>query len=178
MRSFAPGWQWQIGRPNQGAHVLIALTALLLLVAGSACDRGGPELAGWRATDPSTDLALEPESGPNGEDVAALLYSMSTGVVYVIERSGPPPLVNGLPSLSLQARATRTLYLAVVLVDEDGREYECGRNLSPGDWRTLGFDQFDGFAAGTKVVKTRLVDRTAQLGSQGPVSLKLVGLTQ
>ena len=108
----------------------------------------------------------------------ALLYTMSTGEVYSIERPGSLPVLNGYPSLVLNARATRTLFLAVVLIDENGREYECSRTLSPGDWQTLRFDEFDGLAADTKIVLTRLVDRTAQLGSQGPVSLKLVGLTQ
>ena len=156
----------------------VAGLLLLLLISGSACKRGEPELAGWRATDPSTDLMLESGAGPSGEDVTALLYTMSSGGVYAIEHSGPPPMVNDRPSLVLQARATRALYLAIVLVDENGREYECGRSLTPGDWRMLRFDEFEGFAAGTRVVLTRLVDRTAQLGSQGPVSLKLVGLTQ
>lgn len=156
---------------------LAGLMAVVLTISVAGCDRGRPELAGWRATDASTDLMIEPGAGPNGEDVMALLYTMSTGEVYVVERNGPPTLLNDRPSLTLQARATRALYLAIVLVDENGRKYECARNLTPGDWRTLRFDEFEGFTTGTKIVLTQLVDRTAQLGSQGPVSLKLVGLT-
>lgn len=158
--------------------LLAGLLALMLIAIVAACARGGQELAGWRATDSSTDLMFESGAGPNGEDVTALLYTMSSGGVHVVEHNVPPPLVDGRPSLTLQARATRTLYLAVVLVDETGQEYECARNLIPGDWRTLRFDEFEGLAPGTTIVLTRLVDRTAQLGSQGPVSLKLVGLTR
>jgi hypothetical protein len=157
------------------ARILVLLALITLAI--TACDRGASELDGWRASDQGTDLWLEARSGPEGEDVLAMLYTMSTGTEYVIEREGPPPMRDGRPAVTLRARSTRTLYLTLALVDSSGQAYECSRILAPGEWRTLDFEQFSGDPGdGLDIVTMRLIDRTALLGSQGPVSLKLVGL--
>lgn len=147
------------------------------MLASTACARGGSELNGWHALQPGMELSTEPKAGPHGEAVFALLYTIVSGQDYAIERRMPIQGLQGRPGLRLWAKATRVLHLAVVLVDDAGQEHECALTLVPGDWRELGFYDFqpevDTWA---QIVAVRFVDRTGRLGGQGPVSLKLVGL--
>jgi len=123
------------------------------------------------------ELSLEPDGGPQGEPAMALLYTIVTGQDCAIERHVPGIDLEELPPLTLQARATRVLHLALVLVDAQGNSYECARTLRPGDWRSLEFGRFMPPAPDWGEVRLmRLEDRTGGLGGQGPVSLKLVGL--
>ena len=155
-----------------------ALPSLLLAAALiGACARGSATLGGWRAMQPGVELTLEQGKGPQGEDALALLYTMATGQEYGIEHDMPMSGLAGRPGLSLQARATRVLHLAIVIVASDGAEYECARTLRPDGWQELVFNSFPAEAPEwSGVSRLWLVDRTAALGSQGPVSLKLVGL--
>jgi len=153
------------------------LTLIVAALAVSGCARGSGTLAGWRTVQPGMELALEQGDGPDGEDVLALLYTMATGQEYAIEHDMPIAGLVGAASVQLQGRSTRVLHLAIVLVDTEGREYECARTLRPDGWQVLAFDCFQPSPPEwSGVAKLRLVDRTAALGSQGPVSLKLVGL--
>jgi hypothetical protein len=121
------------------------------------------------------ELRWEQGAGPEGQPAFALLYTIVTGQDYAIERSEPCPALPEEAPLRIWAKATRVLYLTLVLVDENGAEHSCARTLLPGKWRQLDFDALeppvdDGTRSGT----LRLVDRTGSLGGQGPVSLKLV----
>jgi len=158
----------------------LGLAACLVLLLGLvACAVGSSQLNGWTALQPDTDLGVESNAGPNGEDVLSLLYTLYPGKEYAIEHPLPIAGLQGAPNLQLTARATRVLYLVVVLLDNDGQAHECARLLQAGDWCTLGFDAFEpAMDDWSQVTAIRLVDRTAVLVSQGPVSLKLVGLPQ
>jgi hypothetical protein len=123
------------------------------------------------------EMSIEENAGPQGEPVLALLYTIRTGHHYAIQRSMPIPGLEGELGLQLWGKVTRVLHLALVLVDHDGREYECASTLVPGDWQELRFEEFRPTIGGwSQVSIVRLVDRTGGLGGQGPVSLKLVGL--
>lgn len=159
------------------AWVLLALLPALLSFV--ACARGSREWNGWVALEPSIELRSEPGGGPGGESALALLYALVPGAEYGIERQMPIAGLQGRPSLRLMARATRVLYVAVVLVDDQGLEHECARYLQPGEWRTLDFDTFEPPVADwSRITAIRFVDRTGLLIGQGTVSLKLVGLPQ
>lgn len=148
-------------------------TALMLI----ACARGVQELHGWHALQQGTELTAELGAGPHGEDVLALLHTVTTGSDYAIERQLPEGVLQGKPSLLLWARATRVLHLAVVLVDDNGAEHECALTLLPGSWQELIYDGFEPPVGDWgQIVRIRVEDRTGGLGGQGPVSLKLVGL--
>ena len=156
---------------------LLCLSAAVVLALLAACSRGSTELLGWRATRPGMELSLEPNGGPQGEPAIALLYTIVTGQDYAIERDVSGTRLEQRPGLTLHARATRVLHLALVLVDAQGNPYECARTLRPGDWRALEFGPFLPPAPDWGEVRLiRLEDRTGGLGGQGPVSLKLVGL--
>jgi len=151
--------------------LLVILVALCL----AACSRGSAELFGWRALQPGMELSSE--QGPAGQTVLALLYTIPPGGQdYAIERDLPAQGLEGRPTLSVLAQSTRVLFLAVVLVDREGREHECALTLLPGGWHELEFDFPPGIADWSEAVKIRFEDRTGGLGSQGPVSLKLIGL--
>ncbi len=155
--------------------LLLCLGVLLLTIA--ACARGGTELHGWTALQPGVELRSEPGRGPNGEDVVALLYALVPGNEYGIERQMPVPGLDGRPSLSLMAKSTRMLYLTVVLLDGEGREFKSAIVLDPGEWRTLRFDTFEPSVDDwSQISAIRLMDYTGLLIGQGSVSLKLVGL--
>jgi len=143
----------------------------------SACSKGVSELRGWRALQPGVEMRLEPRAGPAGQAALALLYTIAPGKDYVIECSLPVAGLSGRPELRLQARTTRVLHIALVLVDQAGQEHECVQTLLPDGWHEL---QFVGFLPDVgdwaSVQAMRLVDRTGGLGGQGPVSLKLAGL--
>lgn len=152
-------------------------SALLGLLAFTACARGQIEVSGWHVMQPGMEMSIDEGAGPQGEPVLALLYTIHTGQDYAIQRSMPVPGLEGEPRLYLWGRATRVLHLAVVLVDRDGREYECADTLVPGRWQELRFDEFrPSVGDWTQISIVRLVDRTGGLGGQGPVSLKLVGV--
>ncbi len=152
-------------------------SALLGLLALTACARGHIEVSGWRVMQPGMEISIEEGAGPQGEPVLALLYTIRTGHDYAIQRSMPVPGLEGEPRLYLWGKATRVLHLAVVLVDRDGREYECADTLVPGLWEELRFEEFrPSVGDWTQISIVRLVDRTGGLGGQGPVSLKLAGL--
>ena len=154
----------------------VVQAAFLCLWALAACARGGSELHGWRAMQPEMELSWEDGAGPQGQDAFALLYTIATGQNYAIERAMPVRGLQGQLRLRLWARATRVVYLAIVLVDDHGLEYECTRTLLAGKWRELTFDDFrPPIQDWDQVVTVRLVDRLGSLGGQGPVSLKLVG---
>jgi hypothetical protein len=156
---------------------LLCLSAVIALALVAACRRGSTELSGWKATRRGMELSLEPDGGPQGEPGMALLYTIVTGEDYAIERDVRGLDLIGPSALTLQARATRVLHLALVLVDAQGNSYECARTLRPGDWRSLEFGPFMPPAPDWGEVRLmRLEDRTGGLGGQGPVSLKLVGL--
>jgi len=157
----------------------VPLSLALALLILTACARGGSELYGWYALQSGMQLSGEKGTGPQGQTVFALLYTITPGQDRAIERQMPIPGLQGRPSLRLWAKATRVLHLAFVLVDDQGQEHECARTLVPGDWRELNFDDFRPPVGGwVQIVTVRLVDRTGGLGGQGPVSLKLVGLPQ
>lgn len=154
-----------------------ALVLLAALGTLAACARGGPELRGWHASQAGMELSWEEGAGPQGEGVFALLYTVATGQDYAIERHTPIRGLQGQPRFCLLARATRVLYLTLVLVDHDGRQHECSRALLPGEWRKLCFHDFESpIDDWEHVAALRLVERIGSLGGQGPVSLKLVGL--
>jgi hypothetical protein len=155
----------------------LCIVCALCLLALAACAGGPAELNGWQATRPGIDMRLEAGAGPQGEAVVALLYTIATGEEYGIERSVGMPAQNAGFRLILQAKATRVLHLAVVVVDSSGREYASARTLVPDGWRELVFSDFGLLADDVaEITSIRLVDRTGSLGGQGPVSLKLVGL--
>lgn len=157
-------------------HFLQAF-ALLGLVVLTACARGHAEVSGWRVMQSAMEMSIEEDAGPQGEPVLALLYTIRTGQDYAIQRGMPMPELEGKPALQLWGKATRVLHLALVLVDHDGREYECADTLVPGRWQELRFEEFSpSIGDWSQVSIVRLVDRTGGLGGQGPVSLKLVGL--
>lgn len=157
--------------------VFVALCVTLVLFSLGACARGGSELDGWTVLQPGMELRSEPGRGPQGEPVLALLYALVPGTEYGIERQMPIAGLEGRPSLKLMARTNRVLYVAVVLVDAEGRDYECGRDIQPGEWRTLDFVAFEPAVGDWSQIKAvRFIDRTGLLIGQGPVSLKLVGL--
>jgi len=156
---------------------LVCLSLAAVLLTGTACLRGGSEVYGWRALQTGMELSSEEGAGPQGQSVLALLYTIVTGQDYAIERRVPVEGLEGQPSLRLMAKATRVLHLAVVLVDDKGREHECARTLLPGDWHELNYNAFQPPVHDwAQIVSIRFVDRTGGLGGQGPVSLKLVGL--
>ena len=155
-----------------------ALLAILLFTL-VACARGSNQLDGWNALQPGMELWSEPGRGPQGEPVLALLYALVPGREYGIERQMPIPGLEGRPGLRLRAKATRVLYLAVVLLDAEGQEHKSATLLNPGEWRTLEFDTFEPAVADWSQITTiRFMDYTALLIGQGSVSLKLVGLPQ
>ena len=158
--------------------VCLSLTAVLLvLLTVTACVRGGSQVYGWHALETGMELSSEEGAGPQGQRVLGLLYTIVAGQDYAIERRMPVEGLQGQPSLRLMAKATRVLHLAVVLVDDKGREHECARTLLPGDWRELNYNAFQlPVHDWAQIVSIRFVDRTGGLGGQGPVSLKLVGL--
>ncbi len=156
------------------AAILLAVLALGLL---SGCRSRSSEWEGWRAVKPGMEISTEEGAGPNGEDATALLYTMVTGQEYAIERGTTDLGLVGPLELRLWCKATRALHLAVVLVDAQGQAHECARTYVPDEWRELAFDRFIPAITRWEDVKTlRLVDLTAVLGGQGPVSLKVVGL--
>ncbi len=165
--------------PTAASHVARSACAILLLLVlvATGCRRGATEWEGWRALDKGMTLSTETGTGPNGEDATALLYTMATGEDYAIERDAAGLPLNDPVELRLWCKATRALHLAVVLVDTQGQEHECARTYVPDEWRELTFDRFEPPVASWESVRTlRLVDLTAVLGGQGPVSLKIVGL--
>lgn len=164
--------------PSPRCRPPLALSTLLVLgLLLATCARGGPELQGWRATQPSMELWLEAAAGPDGHDVVALLYTITTGQEYAIERRLTAGELSGRVALPLMIKTTRALHLALVLVDDQGVEHVCTRTYVPSVWRTLVFDDFDPpIEDWSQVAVMRLSDWTGVLGSQGPVSLKLVGL--
>jgi hypothetical protein len=124
------------------------------------------------------ELSVETEAGPLGEDALSLLYTIPPGGGgdYAIERRMPVEGWQGRPALAVLASSTRVLFVAVVLTDRDGHEYECARTLLPTGWRELQFEfppEIDDWA---DVATVRFVDHSGALGGQGPVSLKLIGL--
>ncbi len=156
---------------------LLWVVCAIILMASVACARGSSEVRGWKATQPGMELSIEGSAGPQGEAALALLYTVATGTEYAIERPTPIQGLDGRPSLSLKVKATRVLHLALVLVDQQGVRHESARTLVPGDWRELRFDDFQPPVDDWEhVAMVRLVDLTGELGGQGPVSLKLVGL--
>ena len=158
---------------RQALPLWLVLLAMLL----PSCGGNGGQLRGWRALQSGTELGIDKGAGPQGEDVLAVLHTISTGHDYAIERSLAGIGLDGSPRLRLQARATRVLHLALVLVDSTGSEHECVRTLLPDGWRELACDSFEPHVGDwSDVVSMRLEDRTGGLGGQGPVSLKLVGL--
>jgi hypothetical protein len=160
-----------------GQSWLIGTACIAVLLGALACVRGTTQLRGWEATQPGMELSIEEHAGPHGEAVLALLYTVVTGKDYAIERRLPIDGLQGPPDLRLTARATRVLHLAAVLVDAPGTEHECALTLVPGEWRELRFDCFQPPVDDwTQISLLRLVDHTGELGGQGPVSLKLVGL--
>lgn len=163
--------------PPAKQSLAIIACCLVLLLSLVACTTGSNELDGWTALQPGMELRSEPGRGPQGEPVLALMYSIVPRTEYGIERQMPIPGLEGRPSLRLMARATRVLYLAVVLLDSEGREHECANLLQPGEWRTLEFDAFKPAVDDwSQVTAIRFMDRTGLLIGQGSVSLKLVGL--
>jgi len=158
---------------RQARVLLVALLALLL----AACGHAASEASGWRALQSGMELSVETRGGPRGQDVLSLLYTIPVaGGDYAIERRMPVEGWQGRPALAVLASSTRVLFVAVVLVDREGREYECARTLLPAGWRELQFDFQPGIDDWADVVTVRFVDRTGGLGGQGPVSLKLIGL--
>ena len=154
----------------------IVRATFLCLWALAACARGGSELHDWHALQPEMELSWEDGTGPEGQDAFALLYTVATGQDYAIERAMPVRGLQGQSGLRIWAKATRVVYLAVVLVDDHGLEHECTRTLLAGRWRELRFDDFrPRIQDWDQVVTVRLVDRLGSLGGQGPVSLKLAG---
>jgi hypothetical protein len=176
----APGAK--VLQPRLAAQVravrhFLRFLALLGLLALTACARGQTQVNGWQATQAGMEMSIEEGAGPQGEPVLALLYTIRTGQDYAIQRSMPVPGLEGEPRLLLWGKATRVLHLAVVLVDRDGREYECADTLLPDRWQELQFETFHPFIGDwAQVSIVRLVDRTGGLGGQGPVSLRLFGL--
>jgi hypothetical protein len=161
------------------SRLLLALCVTLILSSIVACARGSTQLNGWNALQPDMELRPEPGRGPNGEPVLALLYALVPGTEYGIERQMPIPGLEGRPSLRLMAKASRVLYLAVVLLDSEGQEHKGTTVLEPGDWRTLEFDTFEpGVTDWSQISAVRFMDYTGLLIGQGSVSLKLVGLPQ
>jgi hypothetical protein len=157
----------------------LALCTALVLFSLFGCAKGSTQLDGWNALQPAMELRAEPGRGPQGEPVIALLYALVPGTEYGIERQTPIPGLEGLPSLRLMAKATRVLYLAVVLLDSEGLEHKCTTLLQPGEWRALEFDAFQPAVADwSQITAIRFMDYTALLIGQGVVSLKLVGLPQ
>jgi len=157
----------------------LLLSLLLMPLVMLSCARGQSKLDGWCAMQPGMELSYEKDAGPRGEDVFALLYTIIPGQDYAIEHRMPIQGLEGRPSLHLQAKATRILHLAFVLVDSEGQEHECARTLLPGNWRELQFDDFrPPVEDWAQIVTVRFVDRSGGLGGQGPVSLKLIGLPQ
>ena len=153
------------------------LASVLAVILLSACKRGSSEQSGWRAMQPGMELRLESHGGPQGEPALALLYTITTGQDYALERDLPIAGLEGPARLTLQAKCTRVLHLAVVLVDQRGVEHECASTLAAGGWRELVFDTFDPLVSEwNDIAAVRLVDRTGGLGGQGFVSLKVVGL--
>ncbi len=134
-----------------------------------------PDL-GWRALQPGMEQRLEVGAGPHGQDVLALLYTMSPGGTYAIERELSAGELNGPVELPLWGKATRVLHLAAVIVDERGVEHECALTLVPDDWRDLTMRFPSGPASWAAVRSIRLEDRTGLLGGQGPASVKIAGL--
>ncbi len=163
-------------RPGHG-HPRVRLMLGMLLSFCFACSPGRSGPLGWRAVQPGMEMRLEPQAGPAGETVLALLYTIAPGRDYAIEYSRPGTSLVGKPDLRVQARATRVLHLALVLVDQEGQEHQCVRTLLPDGWRELQFAEWAPNVEDWASVETmRLVDRTGGLGGQGPVSLKLAGL--
>jgi hypothetical protein len=157
----------------------LALGLMFMLLGLVACAKGSSQLNGWSALQPGMELWSEPGRGPHGEPVMALLYALVPGNEYGIERQMPIPGLQGRPSLQLMAKATRVLYLAVVLLDSEGNEHKSAALLQPGDWRALEFDAFQPAVADwSEIMAVRFMDYTAVLIGQGSVSLKLVGLPQ
>jgi hypothetical protein len=162
---------------SRSRHQLVWLTLSVAALALTACARASNEFGGWRALQPGMELSGAERAGPQGQTGLALLYTVVPGQDYAIESRLPIGGLEGPPSLRLMAKATRVLHLAVVLVDDDGSQHECARTLLPGDWRELNCDAFQPPVGGWAQITTmRFVDRTGELGGQGPVSLKLVGL--
>jgi hypothetical protein len=177
VRHAAPSFQAQHDKAALHFQRFGLLLLFLTLLTLSACAGGTSELNGWRGLQPGMELSLERGAGPRGETVFALLYTVAPGQDYAVERRMPIPGLVGKPELRLLARATRVLHLAFVLVDQAGQEHECALTLLPGDWRKLNYNDFQPPVGDwSQVAAVRLVDRTGGLGSQGPVSLKLVGL--
>jgi hypothetical protein len=165
--------------PAKQSRVVLALCLTFMLFSLVACARGSSQLDGWNALQPGMELRSEPDRGPNGEPVLALLYALVPGTEYGIERQMPIPGLEGRPSLRLMAKSTRVLYVAVVLLDSEGHEHKCASLLQPGEWRTLDFDTFEPAVADwSQITAVRFMDYTALLIGQGSVSLKLVGLPQ
>jgi|GEM_PF-3232689 len=163
--------------PDKSVHPLLLLSLALGLLTLTACARGSSELHGWRAMQSGMELSEEKGTGPQGQTVVALLYTIVPGQDYAIAHQMPIQGLQGRPSLRLVAKATRVLHLAFVLVDDKGQEHECARTLLPGNWRELSFDDFQPSAEDWARIKAiRFEDRTGGLGGQGPVSMKLVGL--
>jgi hypothetical protein len=161
------------------SRVLLAFGLAVLLLSLAGCAKGSSELDGWTVLQPGMELWSEPGRGPRGEPVFALLYTLVPGTEYGIERSMPIPGLAGRPSLQLMAKATRVLYLAVVLLDIEGHEHKCATLLQPAEWRTLEFDAFQPAVADwSQITAIRFMDYTALLIGQGSVSLKVVGLPQ
>ena len=159
---------------DRSVAIIVAFVTLSTL---TGCARGGSELHGWRAMQPGMELSWEQGAGPQSQGALALLYTVATGQDCAIQRHMPVEGLQGLPNVRLWARATRILYLSLVLVDENGHEHECARTLSTGKWRELMFDDFQPpIQAWSQVTTLHLVDRIGSLGGQGPVSLKLAGL--
>jgi hypothetical protein len=153
------------------------LVMCVVLSVGAACSKGESQLRGWHALQPGMEMRLESQAGPADETALALLYTITSGRDYAIERSLAGTGLSGRPELLLQAKATRVLHLALVLVDLAGQEHVCVRTLAPNGWRELQFtDWLPTIEDWASVQSMRLVDRTGGLGGQGPVSLKLVGL--
>jgi hypothetical protein len=165
--------------PRKQFRVLLTFWLALTLLSFVGCAKGDGEVGGWTALQPGMELWSEPGSGPHSEPVLALLYTLVPDTEYGIERPMPIPGLTGRPSLQLTAKATRVLYLAVVLLDTAGHEHKCATLLQPGEWRTLEFDVFQPAVADwSQITSMRFMDYTALLIGQGAVSLKVVGLPQ
>jgi hypothetical protein len=161
-------------RWTRHARLLLIGSVVLVLMA---CAQGSTELYGWRALAPGMELRVEQESGLEGQKVLALLYTVATGQTYAVERQMPGSGWHGPPALRVFGKATRVLHVALVLVNKQGQEHESARTLLPGDWHELNFNSFNPpLDDWGQAVSMRFVDRTGELGGQGPVSLKLAGL--
>ena len=149
----------------------------MAMLGFAACAKGEPEVGGWRAQQPGVQMRLEAGAGPAGETALIVQYTIIPGRDYAIEFGEDGSGVLGERGLQLQAKATRVLHLALVLVGNEGQQHERVHTLLPNAWQALQFPGRIQAADGWEQVQAlRLIDRTGGLGSQGPVTLKLAGL--